>query len=87
VLNRILKDAFAATALLHTAIAVSDHGVDEGLAQSATIIGAACLEFSTDDAALAARPVPGLTGLPARPISYVRDLKRKIDKGLPLEAR
>ncbi|GAA3956758.1 hypothetical protein GCM10023085_44170 [Actinomadura viridis] len=75
-LNRLLQDALAATALLHAAVEVHDHGPEEGLARASAIIGAADAELPDGAAADAARYVPGLTGLPARPGVHIRDLHR-----------
>ncbi|GLZ02887.1 hypothetical protein Acsp03_03540 [Actinomadura sp. NBRC 104412] len=84
VLHRLLRDALAATVLLHTAVAVVDHGLAEGLARSKEIIRAAADECSDIDLARAREKVPGLTHLPARPGCYLNDLRRKLDE-LPYE--
>ncbi|MFB4319174.1 hypothetical protein [Actinomadura sp. 21ATH] len=81
VLNRVLEDAFAATALLHTAVAVADHGVAEGMARCAALLAAADAEVPGGWARRAGRKVPGLTGLAARPVTPVHELCRKWKKG------
>ncbi|MFI0449601.1 hypothetical protein [Actinomadura sp. 6N118] len=78
VLNRLLNDAFAATALLRTASAVGDHGMAEGLARSRTILDAAASSFA--DEQLETRKS---TGLPPRPVRYVRDIQRELLKQPP----
>lgn len=82
VLDRLLQDALAATALLRTAVAVSDHGLHEGLARSTDLIEAAAAELPSGFG-WAAKRVPGLTGLPARPGSYVRDIYHKLREDGP----
>ncbi|MFF5259670.1 hypothetical protein ACFY4C_12045 [Actinomadura viridis] len=79
-LERLLQDSFAATALLHAAVEVHDHGPEEGLARAAAIIRAAAEELPDGAAADAARYVPGLTGLPARPGVHVRGLRRVLTR-------
>ncbi|MBC6460035.1 hypothetical protein [Actinomadura sp. HBU206391] len=86
-LARLVEDALATTALLRTAVAIADHGLDEGLARSATLIRAAEAELPGTIAARSARRVPGLTGLPARPGAYVRDINRKLADGKPGDAK
>ncbi|MCK2212308.1 hypothetical protein MF672_000625 [Actinomadura sp. ATCC 31491] len=76
---RAMHDAMAATVLLRTAAAVADHGVREGLARSAAQLRAAAALMDAAEAGAAARRVPGLAGLPARPGCYVRDLARRLD--------
>lgn len=86
-LNRMLQDALAATALLRTAVAVSDHGLEDGLARSRALIRAVGSEFSETATAHAKRKVPGLTGLPARPGSHVRDIHLRLEDDGPRDAR
>ncbi|WP_158079193.1 hypothetical protein, partial [Actinomadura sp. CNU-125] len=80
VLCGLVVDALAATALLRTAVAVADHGIEEGLARSAKLLDAVVHEAVDDATVYDARRVPGLTGLPARPGAYVRDLLRQVGK-------
>jgi hypothetical protein len=87
VLNRLLQDALAATALLRTAVAVSDHGMADGLTRAKPLLAAAAAQLPEWAAAHAARAVPGLAGLPARPVSYVRDIHRRLAKDRPFDAR
>jgi hypothetical protein len=77
-LDRLVQDAFAAAALLRTAVAVADHGLEEGLARSADLLSAAETLLPAAAADAAAHKVPGLTGLPARPGTYVRDINRRL---------
>ncbi|MFI0482874.1 hypothetical protein [Actinomadura sp. 9N215] len=86
-LTRILDDALGATALLRTAAAVADHGLDDGLDRSAAVIRTAEAQVYDLSATYSARRVPGLTGLPARPAAYVRDLARKLSGDAPRDAR
>ncbi|MCF6476284.1 hypothetical protein FAF44_49285, partial [Nonomuraea sp. MG754425] len=72
-MTRTAADALAATTLARTAINVADHGVTEGMARSAAQLTAATTLMHQHEAGEAARRVPGLTGLPARPGCYVRD--------------
>ncbi|TMR87844.1 hypothetical protein EJK15_69555, partial [Nonomuraea basaltis] len=78
-MNRAMDDALAATVLLRTAIAVTDHGVGDGLARCADQLRLAAALMAPHEAGQAARRIPGLTGLPARPGCYVRDLAAKLD--------
>ncbi|WP_344489927.1 hypothetical protein [Nonomuraea monospora] len=82
-LNRTLADALAATALVRTAANVGDHGVVQGMNRSTALLTAAARAISQEEARAAARRVPGLTGLPARPGCYVRDLAAQL--GNPAE--
>ena len=86
-LHALVQDALAATALLRTAVAVADHGLEEGLARSAVLLRAAEALLHESTAAWAARKVPGLTGLPARPGSYVRDIHRRLSEDKPRDHR
>ncbi|MFG2003477.1 hypothetical protein ACGFNU_30390 [Spirillospora sp. NPDC048911] len=78
VLKRLLNDALAATALLRTASAVGDHGMAEGLARSRTILDAAASSFTDEH-----METRKSTGLPPRPLRYVRDIQRELHKGTP----
>ncbi|MFV2212521.1 hypothetical protein ACFHW2_20145 [Actinomadura sp. LOL_016] len=80
VLWGLFRDALAATALLRTAVAVADHGIEEGLARSVDVLDAAVHEARDDATVHDTRRVPGLTGLPVRPGAYVRDLRRQVGK-------
>ncbi|WP_329114038.1 hypothetical protein [Streptomyces sp. NBC_01465] len=86
-LNRMVQDARAATALLRTAVAVSDHGLSEGLRLSHAVLAAVDADFNDVQAAQSARRIPGLTGLPARPGSHVRDIHRRFHKVGPDDAK
>lgn len=86
-LGGVVADALGATALLRTAVAVADHGWADGLERSAPLLRAAAARLGDREAAVAARRVPGLTGLPARPGSQVRDIVRRLGKGGPADAK
>ncbi|WP_141584886.1 hypothetical protein [Actinomadura sp. WMMA1423] len=79
-LTDLLQDALGATALLRTAAAVADHGLEDGLERSAPLLRAAA-SVTSDRAAKRGGRVRGQTGLPARPVVYVRDLVRRLDGG------
>lgn len=83
----LIRDAFAAAALLRTAVAVADHGLEDGLARSADLLRAAETLLPAAVADAAARRVPGLTGLPARPGVYVRDINRRLAGSGPRDHR
>ncbi|MFC5826312.1 hypothetical protein, partial [Nonomuraea insulae] len=83
-MSRTMADALAATVLLRTAVAVADHGAEEGVARCAAQLAAAAALIRPEEAGLAARRVPGLAGLPARPGCYVRDLAAR-RKGVPAQ--
>jgi hypothetical protein len=83
----LVQDAQATTALLRTAVAVTDHGLDEGLARCDAVLRAAEALLPAWVAAAAARKVPGLTGLPARPGAYVRDIRRRMSDDKPRDHR
>ncbi|TDB87061.1 hypothetical protein [Actinomadura sp. 7K534] len=85
-LDRIVQDALGATALLRTATAVADHGLDDGLDRTASLLRAAAAQVSDTVAAHSARRVPGLTGIPARPAPHVRDLCRRLSGDAPSDA-
>ncbi|MEV0381207.1 hypothetical protein [Nonomuraea sp. NPDC050643] len=78
-MTRAMHNAMAATVLLRTAVAVADHGVIDGLARSAGHLRAAAALLDQHEAGRAARRVPGLAGLPARPGCHVRDLAARLD--------
>ena len=82
-LRELVQDALATTALLRTAVAVADHGLQEGLDRGAVLLRAAEGLLHPAAAAEAARKVPGLTGLPARPGAYVRDILRWMSRDRP----
>ncbi|WP_412518260.1 hypothetical protein K8Z49_09550 [Actinomadura madurae] len=86
-LDRALQDALGATALLRTAVAVADHGLEDGLERSVPVLRAAAAMLPESAAAQSARRVPGLTGLPVRPAAYVRDLLRRATGSRPRDAR
>ena len=86
-LDGIIQDAFAATALLRTAVAVGDYGLDEGLERSADLLRVAEALLPAPAAAAAARKVTGLTGLPTRPGAYVRDIHRRLSSASPRDHR
>lgn len=86
-LQRAFADAIAATALLRTAVAVADHGLEDGLERCAPVLRAAASLMPDWAAGKAARRVPGLTGLPARPGAYVRDLAHRLAAGRPMDAK
>lgn len=79
-LDRALHNALSATALMRAAIAVADHGVREGLARSHAELTAVAALLDDGQATWAARKVEGLSGLPARPGCYVRDLLKAAGK-------
>lgn len=86
-LEDVLHDALAVTVLLRTATAVADHGIEEGLERSATLLRTADAVLPLEVTVWSARRVPGLTGLPARPAAYVRDVHRRLTDGKPRDAR
>jgi hypothetical protein len=86
-LDELLQDALATTALLRTAVAVADHGLEEGLRRSAALLQAADKLLPAAAASEAARKVPGLTGLPARPGVHVRDIRRRLAADGPRDHR
>ncbi|HEU5028630.1 MAG TPA: hypothetical protein VFV01_27225 [Spirillospora sp.] len=81
-LARMFEDAIAATALLRTAIAVADHGYEEGLARSAPLIEAVVVQCP---AWAGGRRRDG--GLPARPTVHVGEIHRRLSAGKPVDAR
>jgi hypothetical protein len=84
--DRLVQDALAVTALLRVAMAVADNGLDEGLRRSETLVRAAAAQLPDRMATQSARRVPGLTGIPARPGAYVRDICRKMASDKPRDA-
>jgi len=86
-LDGIVQDAFAATALLRTAVAVGDYGLHQGLERSADLLRVAEALLPAPAAAAAARKVTGLTGLPTRPGVYVRDIHRRLSSASPRDHR
>ncbi|TDD86192.1 hypothetical protein E1293_09915 [Actinomadura darangshiensis] len=86
-LDRAFQDALAVTALLRAAVAVSDHGLEDGLKRAIPVLTAAQAQVPTWQATRTARRVPGLTGLPVRPGTYVRDLVRKMASDRPRDAK
>ena len=85
--TRVLRDALAATVLARLAVAAVDHTLDEAVARHWHEIEAAAAELPKHEASLSARVVAGLTGLPARPGSYLRDIRDRVRPGEPLDAR
>ena len=80
---RALADAQCATVLARVATTAADVGHREALKRQGNEIAAAVARISDEQAGEAARPVPGLTGHPTRPVCYLRDLRR-IPLGEPL---
>jgi hypothetical protein len=86
-LDRVLQDAIGATALLRTAVAVADHGLEDGLERSVPILRAADGLVPEWVVTRSARRVPGLTGLPVRPCVYVRHILRRMARDRPRDAK
>ena len=84
--NRVLSDALAATVLARLATTAVDLGHPAALARHSAEIAAAVATLTKREATAAARPVPGLSGHPARPVCYLRDLQR-IPPGEPLSPK
>ncbi|MFC5753099.1 hypothetical protein [Actinomadura rugatobispora] len=84
-LARLLNDARAATALLRTAVAVSDHGVPEGLARRAPLLRATVRALDREEYRfpLSRERKKRAAGLPARPGAYVREIVGKMDGPKP----
>ncbi|MFI6594713.1 hypothetical protein ACIBHX_00620 [Nonomuraea sp. NPDC050536] len=76
--HRVMCDAQAATVLLRAAVAVAEYGTQAGLERCAAQLTAAAPLMGDGEAGWAARRVPGLAGVPARPGCYVRDLARRL---------
>ncbi|WP_433149490.1 hypothetical protein ACQPZ8_11025 [Actinomadura nitritigenes] len=81
-LVRAFEDAIAATALLRTAVAVADHGYEEGLARSAPLLAAVVEECP---AWADGRRRDG--GLPSRPTVHAGEIHRRLSAGGPVDAR
>ncbi|UQU62197.1 hypothetical protein COUCH_24525 [Couchioplanes caeruleus] len=79
--RRVLHDALAATVLARVAATAADLGVEAALDRHGTHLRAAAALLSGKEAAAAARRVPGLTGHPARPGCYVRDIAACLGPG------
>jgi hypothetical protein len=86
-LGRTMHDAFAAIVLLRAALAVTDHGVEAGIALVAPQLATAPILLTKRDKIDASRKVAGLAGLPARPGVYVRELDERLRPGGPIDAR
>jgi hypothetical protein len=84
--HRVLSDALAATVLARLATSAVDLGYREALRRHSTELAAAVATLTKREATDAARPVPGLSGHPARPVCYLRDLQR-IPLAEPLSAK
>jgi hypothetical protein len=82
---RLMHDGLAATVLLRAAVAVADHGLDDGLARCREQLAAAPFLLSSEAAGQAARRVPGLLGIPARPGCYVRQLHERLRGDAPID--
>jgi hypothetical protein len=85
-LKAALHDALAATALLRTALSVAELGPADGLAAQRELIAAGPRLLSKQAARAATRRVPGLTGLPARPGVYLRQLDEHLTANAPSAA-
>ncbi|AGL18184.1 hypothetical protein L083_4674 [Actinoplanes sp. N902-109] len=72
--RRALHDALGATVLARVAITAVGHGEAEALRRHHAELVAAVALLSGREIADAVRPVEGLTGHPARPGGYLRDL-------------
>jgi hypothetical protein len=86
VLDHLVEDALAATALLRTAVAVADHGLEEGLKRSEPLIGGVG-HWTSDPPRRSVRKVRGMTQRPARPGAYVRALDRRMAADRPRDAK
>lgn len=84
--NRVLSDALAATVLARLATAAVDLGHAAALERYGAEIDAAVATLTKHEAAVAARPAPGLGGHPPRPVCYLRELRR-IPPGVPLSPK
>ncbi|GAA3726817.1 hypothetical protein GCM10022225_05010 [Plantactinospora mayteni] len=85
--DRVLRDALAATVLARLAATAVDRGLDAALAKHRHEIEAAVDGWPRPEASLSARRTAGLTGLPARPGSYLRDILARSRPGEPLDSR
>ena len=72
--ERILQDALAATVLGRLAETASGRGVEEAVRRHRAEIDAVAGFLTKEQARAAARPVPGLTGLPARPAAVIHQI-------------
>ncbi|AVT32246.1 hypothetical protein C6361_25445 [Plantactinospora sp. BC1] len=79
--KRVLQDAMAATVLARVAVSAVDRGLDAALTAHRHEIEAAVAELSPPEASRSARRISGLTGLPARPGSYLRDILARTAPG------
>jgi hypothetical protein len=84
-LGMVLHDALTATALMRAALAVADHGMADGLALVRAQVATAPVLMTDDAAGAAARRVPGLTGIPARPGCYLRELDTRLAPDVTLD--
>ncbi|MEV4639713.1 hypothetical protein AB0J80_20380 [Actinoplanes sp. NPDC049548] len=82
----VLHDALAATVLARVAAAAFEDGTEEALRGHRSAIEAAAAMLTKREAASAAQRVKGLTGHPARPGSYLRELAR-LAPGVELTAK
>ena len=84
--GRVLSDALAATVLARLATTAVDLGYPAALERHRAEIAAAVATLTKRETAAAARPVPGLSGHPSRPVCYLRDLQR-LPPGEPLSPK
>jgi hypothetical protein len=80
--DRVLHDCIGATVLARLAATATDDGPAEAMRRHRPEIAAAAARPGRAALARAARRVPGLTGLPARPGVILRDLDRRLAFGL-----
>jgi len=73
-----LHDCLGATVLARLAVTVADEGVPAALDRHRHEIAAAAALVDPGQLSRAARRIPGLTGLPARPGVILRDLERRL---------
>ncbi|WP_433217530.1 hypothetical protein ACQP00_09930 [Dactylosporangium sp. CS-047395] len=85
--NGALEDCLAATVLVRLAVSVADDGVAAALERHRDGIATEARRMDGEQAGRAARHVPGLTGLPARPGVILRDIERHVERHLPGRAR
>ncbi|AGZ42106.1 hypothetical protein [Actinoplanes friuliensis] len=85
--DRIRDDAFAATVLARVAATAAEAGPEEALRRHQHEIAAGAATLSKRAASAASRAVPGLTGHPARPAVYLRDIHERIPVGVPLSPK
>ncbi|MBO0871146.1 MAG: hypothetical protein J2P15_21550, partial [Micromonosporaceae bacterium] len=84
-LRRIVHDALAATALLRVAIAVADRGLVDGVAASRDLLRTAAFLIDKPAADAAARRVPDLADVPARPGVYLLQMHQRLGPDLVLD--